>query len=307
MVLVSVVIPTFGRPELVCRAVRSALGQTMRELEVVVVIDGDDPATLAALETIDDPRLRHLSQPQKRGAGHARDTGAAASRGEWVAFLDDDDEWLPEKLQRQLAQAEAHGGPAIVMSVSRVVSRFATHQRPETIYDNRQPIDEWLFDRDSFTKARGSFLQTSSLLFPRQLLDRLRFADARHEEWELAIRAVKQEHHALLTDPEPSVIYYIPEKRKALSLAYTWHPSLDWALANRALLTRRAFSGFCLTIAGEMAAGERDWSAVPKLLAAAFRHGAPTAQQLTAFFLYWFFPSTLRRRLRALKPALTRS
>src|SRR5258708_4440871 len=104
---VSVVIPTRARPALVVRAVNSALQQTFGDLEVIVVIDGRDEETLAALASISSPRLRLLPLPTQVGGSRARNEGVHAATGEWVAFLDDDDEWLPEKLEKQLAVARA--------------------------------------------------------------------------------------------------------------------------------------------------------------------------------------------------------
>ena len=79
--LVSAVIPTRNRPDLVCRAVRSALGQTYSSLEVVVVVDGPDPATVEALQALKEPRLRIVALEEnvrrQRGAQHR------SARGEW--------------------------------------------------------------------------------------------------------------------------------------------------------------------------------------------------------------------------------
>ncbi len=297
---VTVVIPTFGRPQLVCRAVRSALAQTMTDHEIIVVIDGHDPATREALATIGDPRLRWISHDGKRGAASARNTGAEAAAGEWVAFLDDDDEWLPEKLERQLAAVPA-GGRAVVMALSRVVNRYGTIIRPLAPYDGSVPIDEWLFDRRHWTGGEDGFLQTSSLMMPRALFDTVKFAvTAQHEEWELVLRAVKQHGYALVTPPEPLAIYHVPENRHSLSLDSKWRESILWAEGMGDVLTKRAFSGFCLTVVARMAAtyGARD--AFDPLRRAAFAHGAPTAKQLFAFLFFRYFPTGLRWRLRAL-------
>src|SRR5262249_31733203 len=103
---VSVVIPTRMRPELVPRAVRSALGQTLREVEVIVVVDGPDPSTREALaDQLADSRLRLVELETSGGAPNARNVGAHQATAEWTALLDDDDEWLPEKLATQLALA----------------------------------------------------------------------------------------------------------------------------------------------------------------------------------------------------------
>ena len=108
--LVTVVIPTRRRPELVQRALRSVLAQTHTALDVVVVIDGPDPATAEALRNWPDERMRVLQNPAPIGAGAARNRAALEAKGAWIAFLDDDDEWLPDKLARQLAAAAGRGG-----------------------------------------------------------------------------------------------------------------------------------------------------------------------------------------------------
>ncbi len=300
MVQVSVVVPTHGRSDVLrSRAIASALGQTRRDLELIVVVDGADPATIEDLGGIEDPRLRVVSYGERRGAGGARDAGVAASTGRWVAFLDDDDEWAPDKIERQL---DAAGGrPAILMTLSRVVTPTGVFVRPTDPYDGSRPLDEWLFDRASWLRGGTSFLQTSSLMMPRAFFDRLRFGDtAQHEEWELVIRGVKQLGYELVTVPEPLVTHYVAERRRSLSKTYTWRRSLDWIEGMGELITPRARSGFCLNVVGQSAANARDASAIPPLLRAAFRKGRPSARQLFAFVLMWGVPGPVRWWLRRL-------
>lgn len=101
---VSVVIPTYNRAGLLPRAIESVLGQTHDEFEVVVVDDGSTDDTAAVVEGYDDPRVRYVAHEENRGANVARNTGIEAARGEYVAFLDSDDEWHPRKLELQLEQ-----------------------------------------------------------------------------------------------------------------------------------------------------------------------------------------------------------
>src|ERR1044071_7690025 len=96
---VSVVIPTLRRPALVTRAVGSVLAQTIENIEVIVVVDGPDEDTRSALAAITDPRLRVIQLSTQGGAPHARNSGVAEARARWTALLDDDDEWLPRKLE----------------------------------------------------------------------------------------------------------------------------------------------------------------------------------------------------------------
>jgi glycosyltransferase involved in cell wall biosynthesis len=111
---VSVIIPTHSRAELVPRAIESVLKQTFRDFELIVVDDGSNDNTHDVVAAISDPRLQLIRLPKSGGASCARNAGIASARGEWVAFLDDDDEWLPQLLERQLARlAQAPGASAV--------------------------------------------------------------------------------------------------------------------------------------------------------------------------------------------------
>jgi len=106
---VSVVIPAYNRANVLGRAIDSALAQTRRDIEVVVVDDGSSDDTEAVVEGYDDPRVRYVAHGANRGVSAARNTGVDAARGEYVAFLDSDDEWVARKLERQLAAIESRG------------------------------------------------------------------------------------------------------------------------------------------------------------------------------------------------------
>lgn len=89
--LISIIIPTYNRPNLLPRAVKSALDQTVKELEVIVVDDASpEPVNLP-----EHSQLRVIRLPENRGGAAARNIGAKAAHGRWVAYLDDDDELLP--------------------------------------------------------------------------------------------------------------------------------------------------------------------------------------------------------------------
>ncbi|WP_254763820.1 glycosyltransferase family 2 protein [Natrinema marinum] len=106
MTQVSVIIPTYNRAATLPRAIDSALAQTVADLEVVVVDDGSTDDTDSVLADYEDPRVRSVTHATNRGANVARNTGIERARGEYVAFLDSDDEWHPEKLERQLSALE---------------------------------------------------------------------------------------------------------------------------------------------------------------------------------------------------------
>jgi hypothetical protein len=106
---VSVVIPTHNRRRLLGQTLWSALAQRGVDFEVLVVDDGSTDGTADGVAALGDHRVRLLRHEPSRGVASARNTGVAAARGAWVAFLDDDDLWAPDKLARQLEAVRAAG------------------------------------------------------------------------------------------------------------------------------------------------------------------------------------------------------
>lgn len=99
---VSVIVPTYQRAHLVVDAIESILDQTFTDLEVLVIDDGSTDATDEAVRSIGDPRVRYVRQFPNAGVAAARNRGLRESRGRYLAFLDSDDTWFPDKLARQL-------------------------------------------------------------------------------------------------------------------------------------------------------------------------------------------------------------
>jgi len=99
---ISVIIPVFNRRQEVLRAIASALAQTLPPDEILVVDDASTDGTAEAVAALQEPRIRIMRQAHNRGAAAARNTGIEAAQGDWIAFLDSDDEWDKRKLALQL-------------------------------------------------------------------------------------------------------------------------------------------------------------------------------------------------------------
>src|SRR3954469_4879731 len=106
---VSVVVPTRNRSRLLAATLRSVLRQRAVDLEVIVVDEGSTDDTGAVIAGLRDPRIRIVRHDVPRGVSRARNRGAEEARGDWVAFVDDDDLWAPDKLARQVQAALAAG------------------------------------------------------------------------------------------------------------------------------------------------------------------------------------------------------
>ena len=102
MSLVSVILPTYNRARLLRRAVKSVLNQTFEDFELIIVDDGSTDNTESVIRSFNDDRIKYIRHPTRKGASAARNTGIKASRGKYIAFQDSDDEWFPEKLEKQV-------------------------------------------------------------------------------------------------------------------------------------------------------------------------------------------------------------
>src|SRR5580658_3527192 len=118
--MISVIIPTYNVAGFVREAVDSALSQTLRDTEVIVVDDGSTDGSADALRDLDDPRLRVIRE-NHAGSAAARNAGLRLASGELVAFLDADDRWAPQNLERQSAFLESHPEVDMTFSYSLVV------------------------------------------------------------------------------------------------------------------------------------------------------------------------------------------
>jgi len=136
---VSVIIPTYNRADLVQQALASVKAQTYRDFEIVVVDDGGTDGAFEALAACREIRvLRHAG---RRGVSAARNTGIIAARGKWLAFLDSDDLWLPDKLARQIAYLEARPDLRLCQTGETWVRRGVRVNKP---LSHRQ-MGGWIF------------------------------------------------------------------------------------------------------------------------------------------------------------------
>jgi glycosyltransferase involved in cell wall biosynthesis len=160
---VSIVIPTRDRPRLVRRAIASALAQTTPDLEVLVVDDG----SVEPVRPPDDGRVRVIRQERPRGPCAARNLAMAAARGQWITFLDDDDELEPDMLAVSLRGAgeSALPPPVAVLSGIDVVDqqgRLLERRLPVTLPRGRR----YSLEDDQ----RRSFLTHNTLVAPLEVL-----------------------------------------------------------------------------------------------------------------------------------------
>ena len=105
--MISVILPVFNRANTLPRCIESVRAQTFADWELIAVDDGSSDDSVRVIESIGDPRIRVLRHDGNRGPGAARNTAIGAARREHLALIDSDDEWLPTKLERQVARLQS--------------------------------------------------------------------------------------------------------------------------------------------------------------------------------------------------------
>lgn len=181
--LVSVVIPVFNRAPMIAAAVESCLAQTYRSIEVILVDDcSTDDLDTAVRPFVDRPEVHLVRHETNLGVSAARNSGVAAAKGAYVAFLDSDDAWLPTKLERQVAEVRSRSDRNVLCgTLTKVISDQGGVQiRPKRQKPVTVPVGDYLFvhktqrqlSEVSFDGAPligGCFAQTSSYFLDREL------------------------------------------------------------------------------------------------------------------------------------------
>jgi len=199
MAKVSVIIPTHNRPQRLANAIRSVLAQTEKDLEIFVVDDGsDDDAAERVVLQFNDRRVRYVRVAHPQGPAAARNVGLIKSAAPYVAFLDDDDEWLPEKLERQLSMLARDAQPVGVYT-----ARFTIDERRGTTTATR-------FPGRFLARAGRNIVTTSSILLKRSCFDVVGLFDEAlfvAEDFDMWIRIA--ERFDLIYLDEPLVTYFV--------------------------------------------------------------------------------------------------
>jgi glycosyltransferase involved in cell wall biosynthesis len=292
---VSVVIPTLNRwPLLERRALPSALAQEDVEFEVVVVDDGSTDQTPARLAEVADRRLRVVRHESRRGLAAARNTGVAAARSDWVAFLDDDDLWAPRKLRRQLDAAVTQGADwgyvraIAVDEAGRVVELDPLPSSTEVAS---------LLLRGNFVPGGGSAVMARTDLVQRVggFDTELRF----FEDWDLWLRLAAKGPPAVCAD------VLVARLEHGGNMLFRDRPDimsdLERLLGKHVEVTDRRRLGLAQWVAAEHRRAGRRWTAASLYLRAAARYRSPGNLAAAIGALFGDPGIRLARRLLALR------
>lgn len=211
---ISVIIPTRNRCAFLRRAIQSVRNQTFRDFDIIVVNDGSTDDTSEYLSSLKEPSLRSIELSVSSGGGYARNTGIENSRSPFIAFLDDDDEWEPSKLQEQMETIERNKVDLVHTGINcyRADGRFLKYVFMTPSFDDR-------FKSMMNDNYLGG---TSSILVRKPSLEKAGIFDPELpalQDWDLYVRLIKTgcTVHGI---NKPLVKYHIVDSTKNVSLSF---------------------------------------------------------------------------------------
>lgn len=201
---VSVVIPVYNREKTISYCLESVLKQTFPAFEIIVIDDNSTDDTVKIVKSITDKRIHLITMPSNKGAQAARNMGIKLATGNYIAFLDSDDEWLPEKLEVQVREIVNLKKPCIVHCDAWVV----IEEKNEKKLFNVHKLNGYIY-KELLTGPGPLY---SCLLAPKECFEKIGFLDENvpsYQEWDTSI-ALARLYEFIFID-KPLIIYHLHE------------------------------------------------------------------------------------------------
>jgi len=200
---VSVIIPTYNRADLLPRAIDSVLNQTFKDFELIIVDDGSTDNTKEIVKEYQkkDERIKYIWQENSGGPAKPKNTGIKNSQGEYIAFLDSDDEWLPEKLEKQLKLLGSSNTLGFVSCNALIIDENNNRKEKYNSPKNKNFVS--LLEGNKIWSC-------SSVIVKKDIFERLGFFDENlnfGEDWEMWLRIAKRYNFDFVY--EPLIKYYL--------------------------------------------------------------------------------------------------
>jgi glycosyltransferase involved in cell wall biosynthesis len=195
---VSIIIPTYNRRQLIARSIKSVLNQTYRDFELIIVDDGSTDDTSEVVAGFNDERIRYIRCEENRGEAAARNTGIKTARYDYIAYQDSDDEWLPEKLARQMELLE--DAPPRLGVIYTGFWKTENHRRTYVPFS-------WVSQKNGDIHKellKGNFIGSPVVLIKKECFNKVGLFDENLRnlvDWEMWLRISKHYHFRCVDEP----------------------------------------------------------------------------------------------------------
>ena len=230
----SVIIPSYNRGDVLNNTIDSVMAQTIQDFELIIVDDGSTDNTQEIVAGVNDARIRYIQQ-RNGGGSKARNTGIDSAVGEYIAFLDSDDLFLPHHLEKALPVLES--GPTICTYTPVVVERGngVSFLKPHRAINPNEHISDYLM------RDRG-FVQTSSLIVPNELAKKVKYDEKlpSGQDYDYAIRLVCAGGHLQML-PDPGARWNDTSDPDRISSKKNPRKRVEWLKRIRPIITKKAY------------------------------------------------------------------
>ncbi|MEQ3443541.1 MULTISPECIES: glycosyltransferase family 2 protein [unclassified Pseudoalteromonas] len=236
MPLISVIIPFYTKTQgLLKNSVSSALSQSVHDIEVIVVDDCSPVSAVDELAEIKDERLKVVKHSKNQHGGIARNTGVKEAEGKFIAFLDYDDVWYANKLQKQyelfISEDNEHNSKAVIYSKCKIIDGKREFTRPRRKIEQNEPVGDYLF-------CAQEIIQTSGLFLTRELALEAPFDNLkRHQDYQFCLSLEAAGAKFVLLD---EIVYDFIQIPKQIDYNF----ALSWLENYKQFLSVDAMKGF---------------------------------------------------------------
>lgn len=235
---VSVIIPTYNRETEILRAIESVQHQTYDNLEIVIIDDASTDNTQEVVHALSDQRIRYFKLNENSGGATARNKGIELAEGEYVTFLDSDDEWMPDMLEKSSNYYHSQSKKRVVIFSQIIMDNKRTKKVYPMVIYNTGDLSEYIFNQKGL-------VHTITLFMPKSVASEIMFKPSlrKHQDYDFVLRAYKAGVQFKMID-EALAIWHCEPREDRMGQRSEYEYSYKWLINNKNLFTNKSFKKF---------------------------------------------------------------
>ena len=239
--MISIIIPCFNSSKTISRALISVFCQSYTNYEIIIIDDGSSDILITEdiILSFKNPKICLIKHTNNLNGAAARNTGIKNAKGKYIAFLDADDEWLPEHLKESIIVLQNNKSDLIYSKCLVKTSHYPDLTMPKIGIASDEKIGNYLFINAGFISTPSIIIKTNiakKILFNSELI--------RHQDYDFLLRLENADCKISMSDHVGAIVHW--ENNDLDKKGGTWNYSLNWSLKYKKYLSKRAFSFFIL-------------------------------------------------------------
>lgn len=275
--LVSIIVPTFNREKLIIRALESIFTQTYPNIEIIIVDDNSSDNTESVVKELNRKNIKYFKHLKNTGGGGARNTGILNATGDFLTFLDSDDEYINKKIETQINYFLNSKCDDKTILFAPVIMNDGKHSViiPEYRKINNLNIVDYIFVEEGLIQTNTIFLKSDfakKVLFDNTL--------RKHQDYDFVLRASKLDAKFEMTE-QPLTIWYTDYRADRMGRKSEYEYSYGWLQKNKSSFSTQAYAKFIVRdILGQVQIKKFSWKAFAFLTEMFLKNELPLKQYI---------------------------